>query len=93
MEKPFTEMAVYVSPSGHDCADGTSTQPVATLHRAAEIARHRPKDSADRVTVHVATGKYFFSEPLFLTEYKPLRSRRNKWLRHLHYDRYSYPFR
>ena len=68
MEKPFTEMAVYVSPSGHDCADGTSTQPVATLHRAAEIARRCPKGRADRVTVHVATGKYFFSEPLFLTE-------------------------
>ena len=55
---------VYVSPTGDDANDGTQAKPVATLARAAELARG--KSGAETVTVSVAAGKYFMAEPLKL---------------------------
>ena len=68
MDQLFTEAVVYVSPCGYDCADGTQPRPVATLKKAAELVGDAKRGGAGNVTVHVAAGRYFMSEPLSLTE-------------------------
>ncbi len=56
---------IYVSPNGNDNASGKSSDPVATLQRAAELAR--AKAGKDPVTVFLSGGEYRLSEPLELS--------------------------
>lgn len=55
---------IYVSPDGNDVADGSKTNPVATLEKAVEVARTK----AGHQTVHVLVedGTYYLSQTLKL---------------------------
>jgi hypothetical protein len=60
---------LYVSPAGNDDASGMApSQAVATLQAAQRIARRLVAGGAREITVHVAAGEYFLSEPLVFTE-------------------------
>jgi parallel beta-helix repeat protein len=66
LEKLMAEPAAspvnfYVSPSGNDSANGTAAHPWKTLEKAATMA-------APGVTVHVATGDYWFGNSELKTE-------------------------
>ena len=57
-------LEIYVSPDGDDTARGKSSAPVATLHRAAELARAKAGEVP--VTVFLAGGAYRLTGPLEL---------------------------
>ncbi len=57
---------IYVSAGGKDSASGTESAPVATLQKAAELARAKSQNGKTPVTVVVRAGKYFLNETLTL---------------------------
>ena len=59
---------VYVAVSGDDRNDGSETSPVATLQRAADLAKAQTNGGTMAVTVSVGEGKYFMTSPLTLDE-------------------------
>lgn len=66
---PLMAAEWYVAPGGNDSAAGTQTAPFATLTRARNAIREAKKDGklTEPVTVWVAGGTYFLSEPFTLT--------------------------
>lgn len=66
----FAKADIWVSPSGNDAADGSATQPKATLHAALRQARElrRLNDSSVKggITIHLKAGNYTLYEPVFI---------------------------
>ncbi len=58
-------MQIFVDPNGSDTNDGTSTNPVQSLHRARDIAR--PFTKTTDVEVFLADGRFELDRPLDLT--------------------------
>jgi parallel beta-helix repeat protein len=59
---------IYVSPKGDDANPGTAAEPVASLMRARNLAREMRAKAPDEIlTVQLAGGEYYLSEPLVLT--------------------------
>ncbi len=59
-----SEYRIYVSPNGNDNASGEQSTPIASLQRAAELARTKAGKIA--VTIYLAGGNYRLTEPLKL---------------------------
>ena len=55
---------IYVSPNGNDSASGEFSNPIASLQRAAELAR--AKVGEIQVTIYLSGGNYRLTEPLEL---------------------------
>jgi len=55
---------IYVSPNGNDSASGDYSNPIASLQRAAELARTRAGEVP--VTIFLSGGNYRLTEPLEL---------------------------
>ncbi len=60
------DMQIYVARCGSDQNPGSKHAPFLTLQRAKAEIKKRPPGAS--VTVHVAKGEYFLSDPLCLTE-------------------------
>ena len=60
-------VVIEVSPTGDDANTGSSGSPVATLQRAQELVRAALPGAEAPVTVEIAPGDYYLSEPLELT--------------------------
>ncbi|WP_168441964.1 right-handed parallel beta-helix repeat-containing protein [Pontiella desulfatans] len=59
---------IHVAVDGHDGNPGTETQPVATLHKAKELARERQaSDQPSPLEVVVGGGVYYLEKPLILS--------------------------
>ncbi len=59
------EIEIYVSPNGDDKASGDLSNPIASLQRAAELAR--AKSGEVPVTIFLSGGNYRLTEPLELS--------------------------
>lgn len=59
------EYEIYVSPGGNDSSSGERSNPVASLNRAAELARD--KTGKVPVTIYLSSGVYRLTKPLRLT--------------------------
>jgi len=59
------EFEIYVSPDGDDSASGELSNPIASLHRAAELARTRSGEVS--VTIFLSGGNYRLRAPLELS--------------------------
>lgn len=58
-------VSIHVSPTGNDGANGTATQPVATLQRAQQLLR--ACSASDNVEIVLADGTYYLDNTLELT--------------------------
>jgi lysophospholipase L1-like esterase len=62
------EITIYVSPDGDDDNPGTIEKPLATLHKAREVARRLKDEHPDRnITVYLRGGIYHLRETVVFT--------------------------
>ena len=58
---------LFVAGTGSDDNPGTESQPLATLHRARDLARELRRGGARRLKVVLRGGVHHLAEPLILT--------------------------
>ena len=61
-----SECVIYVSPHGNDFADGSESNPLQTVHKAADVAKNINLKKPVAVTVIFKEGVYDMREPLLL---------------------------
>lgn len=61
---PIDPYNIYISPDGNDSDTGSKENPIASVHKAAELAKILEKDKV--INIWLADGTYHITSPLIL---------------------------